>query len=96
MQFGDGSWRCFDLAADPTWRTEVDDPAVVLADAQAMLIWRSRHAERTFTDMLLRDGGIGRVPRRRPAPLTGLGFLAGPSARRPDGRPAVRRRASSA
>ena len=27
VQFGDGSWRCFDLAADPTWRTEVDDPA---------------------------------------------------------------------
>ena len=26
VQFGDGSWRCFDLAADPTWRTEVDDP----------------------------------------------------------------------
>ena len=62
VQFGDGSWRCFDLAADPTWQTEVDDPAVVLADAQAMLTWRSQHAERTFTDMLLRDGGIGRVP----------------------------------
>ena len=62
VQFGDGSWRCYDLAADPTWQTEVDDPAVVLADAQAMLVWRSQHAERTFTDMLLRDGGIGRVP----------------------------------
>ena len=62
VQFGDGSWRCYDLAADPTWQTEVDDPAVVLADAQAMLVWSSQHAERTFTDMLLRDGGIGRVP----------------------------------
>jgi hypothetical protein len=27
-----------------------------------MLVWRSQHAERTLTDMLLRDGGIGRVP----------------------------------
>ena len=65
VQFGDGSWRCFDLAADPTWQTEITDPAVVLADAQAMLVWRSRHAERTLTDMLLRDGGIGRLPARR-------------------------------
>lgn len=62
VQFGDGSWRCFDLAADPTWRTEVSDPAVVLAEAQAMLVWRARHAERTMTGMLLRDGGIGRWP----------------------------------
>ncbi len=60
VQFGDGSWRCFDLAADPTWRTEVSDPAQVLAEAQAMLTWRSRHAERTLTDMVLVDGGIGR------------------------------------
>lgn len=63
VQFGDGSWRCFDLAADPTWQTEVADSAVVLADAQEMLVWRSRHADRTLTDMLLRDGGIGRWAR---------------------------------
>lgn len=62
VQFGDGSWRCFDLAADPTWGTEIDDPSVVLADAQAMLVWRSEHADRTLTDMLLRDGGVGRLP----------------------------------
>ena len=62
VQFGDGSWRCFDLAADPTWQTEVDDPTVVLADAQEMLVWRSRHLDRTLTGMLLRDGGIGRRP----------------------------------
>lgn len=60
VQFGDGSWRCFDLAADPTWRTELDDPATVLPSAQAMLTWRSCHAERTLSDMLLEDGGIGR------------------------------------
>jgi len=62
VQFGDGSWRCFDLAADPTWRTEVGDAAVVLAHAQAMLTWRSQHAERTLTGMLLEKGGIGRWP----------------------------------
>jgi hypothetical protein len=63
VQFGDGSWRCFDLAADPTWQTEVTDPNVVLGDAQEMLVWRSRHADRTLTDVLLRDGGVGRFAR---------------------------------
>jgi len=62
VQYGDGKWRCFDLAADPDWRIEVDDPAVVLDHAQAMLTWRSRHADRTLTDMLLMDGGVGRMP----------------------------------
>lgn len=62
VQFGDGSWRCFDLAADPTWRTEITDPAVVLPLAQEMLLWRARHAERTMTGMLLERGGIGRWP----------------------------------
>lgn len=62
VQFGDGQWRCFDVAADPTWRTEVADPAVVLDHAQRMLTWRSSHAERTMSDMLLAAGGIGRIP----------------------------------
>jgi arylsulfatase A-like enzyme len=62
VQFGDGSWLCFDLAADPTWRTTVDDPAVVLPLAQEMLTWRSRHADRTLTDMVLERGGRGRWP----------------------------------
>ena len=35
VQFGDGSWRCFDLAADPTWQTEVTDPEIVMAEAAA-------------------------------------------------------------
>ena len=64
VHFGDGSWRCFDLAADPTWQTEVTDPAVVLAEAAAMLSWRSRNLDRTLTGMLLQDGGIGRLPER--------------------------------
>jgi arylsulfatase A-like enzyme len=62
VQFGDGSWLCFDLAADPTWRTTIDDPARVLPLAQAMLTWRSRHADRILADMLNEDGGIGRWP----------------------------------
>ncbi|MBK5333711.1 MAG: sulfatase-like hydrolase/transferase [Ilumatobacteraceae bacterium] len=62
VHFGDGSWRCFDLAADPTWQTEVADPEVVLAEAAAMLSWRSRNLDRTMTGMLLQDGGIGRRP----------------------------------
>lgn len=62
VQFGDGSHLCFDLEADPTWRTETSDAALVLAHAQAMLTWRSEHAERTLTGMLLEKGGIGRWP----------------------------------
>jgi arylsulfatase A-like enzyme len=61
VQFGDGDWRCFDLT-DPTWRTEVHDPAVVLPLAQEMLTWRSQHLDRQLTGMLLRNGGIGRRP----------------------------------
>ena len=67
VQFGDGSWRCFDLAADPTWRTEVTDPAIVLALAQEMLVWRTEHNDRTLSGMLLRDGGVGRWPDPVPA-----------------------------
>ncbi len=62
VQFGDGSWRCYDLAADPTWRTEVDDPARVLGYAQSMLAWRAEHADRDLTSFLLENGGVGRWP----------------------------------
>jgi arylsulfatase A-like enzyme len=62
VQFGNGSWRCFDVAIDPTWRTEVHDPAVVLRAAQGMLTWRSRHTDRTLAGMLTERGGIGRWP----------------------------------
>jgi arylsulfatase A-like enzyme len=62
VQFGDGTWLCFDLAADPTWRTHETDPAVVLPLAQQMLVWRQVHLDRQMTGMLLRDGGIGRRP----------------------------------
>lgn len=66
VQFGDGSWRCFD-ADDPTLNTTITDPSRVLALAQEMLVWRQRHAERTMTGMLLQDGGIGRWPPSSPA-----------------------------
>lgn len=62
VQFGDGSWLCFDLAADPTWRTPITDPSRILPLAQEMLTWRSVHTDRTHTDMLMRDGGIGFWP----------------------------------
>jgi len=62
VQFGDGSAICLDLAADPTARTLVADPAVVLQHAQAMLAWRAQHLDRTLTDMLVDRGGVGRLP----------------------------------
>jgi len=62
VQFGNGTWRCYDLAADPTWRTEVTDPAIVLPLAQSMIEWRGRHLDRNLTGFWLRDGGVGRRP----------------------------------
>lgn len=62
VHFGGGEWRCFDLAADPGWRTEVDEADRVLEHAGAMLTWRDVHSDRTLSDMLLFDGGVGRVP----------------------------------
>ncbi len=62
VQFADGSWRCFDLAADPSWRTAVDDSSRVLAYAQSMLAWRAEHADRDVTSFLLENGGVGRWP----------------------------------
>ncbi|MBI4882581.1 MAG: sulfatase-like hydrolase/transferase [Actinobacteria bacterium] len=62
VQFGNGDWLCFDLAGDPTWQTQVTDPAVVLPLAQEMLVWRQQNLDRQLTGMLLRYGGIGRHP----------------------------------
>ena len=62
VQFGDGSHLCFDIGVDPTWRTLVDDPARVLAMAQRMLTWRSRHLDRTHTGLLVESGGVGHWP----------------------------------
>jgi len=62
VQYGNGDWRCYDLDADPHWGTETVDPERVLPAAQSMLTWRSGHADRTLSDMLVVDGGIGRTP----------------------------------
>lgn len=62
VQFGDGSYRCFDLAADPTWRTECRDPARVLAAAQEQLLWRQRHLRHELTDLLLTPERLGFWP----------------------------------
>jgi arylsulfatase A-like enzyme len=62
VQFGDGSALAFDLAADPTWRTSLTEPAHVLPLAREMLAWRASHADRTLTGMLIEDGGVGRWP----------------------------------
>ena len=53
VQFGDGTSLTYDLAADATWCTTVDDPAVCWPEARALLAWRAEHLDRTFTDTLL-------------------------------------------
>lgn len=62
VQFGDGTFRCFDLEADPTWRTECTDVARALSAAQDQLVWRQEHVQRELTDMLLRSNRPGRWP----------------------------------
>jgi len=62
VQFGDGSYLCFDLALDPTWRTACADPSRTLIAAQEMLVWRQEHLPREYTDMLLLPDRPGRWP----------------------------------
>lgn len=63
VQFGNGDWLCFDLDTDPTWRTTIDDPAIVMPLVQDMVTWRSQHTDRTLADMRISDsGGAGRWP----------------------------------
>jgi arylsulfatase A-like enzyme len=62
VQFGDGSYRCFDVAADPTWRTECTDLEKVLEAAQRQLVWRQSHLRHDMTDMLLSRERFGRWP----------------------------------
>lgn len=68
VQMGDGDWLCFDLAADPTWRTTITDAERVLPLAQEMLVWRQQHLDRQTTGFLMRNGGMG----RRPDPVFGV------------------------
>lgn len=62
VHFADGTSICYDLAANPQWAVQVADPVRILPQAQALLTWRARHADRTLTGMLVKDGGIGRWP----------------------------------
>jgi hypothetical protein len=66
VQFADGDWLCFDIAADPTWRTLTTDPTVVLPLTQAMLQWRMKNSNRVLTGFLVEDGGTGRWPTNVP------------------------------
>ena len=62
VQFGDGRHLCFDLAADPTWRTPCTDQSRVLRAAQELLTWRMQMADRQHTGFLVENGGTGRWP----------------------------------
>jgi arylsulfatase A-like enzyme len=62
VQFGDGSMKCFDLAADPTWRTECDDLERVFHATQQQLLWRQSHLRHDLTDMLLSPDRRGHWP----------------------------------
>jgi arylsulfatase A-like enzyme len=62
VQFGDGSYKCFDVAADPTWRTECHDTERVLKAAQDQLVWRQEHLRHDLTNMLLSPTRLGTWP----------------------------------
>jgi len=62
VHFGDGRALCFDLEADPSWRTAELRPERILEQAQAQLTWRAQHTERTLTGLLIDGGGKGRWP----------------------------------
>jgi arylsulfatase A-like enzyme len=64
VQFGDGEFKCFDVKADPTWRTECVDSDRILLAAQEQLVWRQEHLRRDLTDMLLGSQRKGRWPAR--------------------------------
>jgi arylsulfatase A-like enzyme len=63
VQFGDGSYKCFDVAADPTWRTECRDTERVLRAAQSQLVWRQEHLRDDLSNMLLSPSRLGAWPR---------------------------------
>jgi len=67
VQFADGSWRSFDLVADPGWHVTTEDPDVVLPLAQSMLAWRSRHLGGAYTQRLLGPERRGLWPELRSA-----------------------------
>jgi arylsulfatase A-like enzyme len=62
VQFADGSSLCFDLDADPTWRTLESDASVQLDRARLMLQWRMNHARRDLSHTVVDNGVTGRWP----------------------------------
>lgn len=62
VQFGDGTWLCFDLTRDPTWRTAELRADVVLEKAQSMLQWRMNHARRDLSHIVIDGDVVGRWP----------------------------------
>ncbi len=59
VQFGDGGWLAYDLAADPGWGTALTDPSAVLALAQQQLVWRAEHTDQTLANIVLDSEPIG-------------------------------------
>jgi arylsulfatase A-like enzyme len=53
VQFGNGTALCYALADDPSWQTQETNAHVLLANAQAMLTWRSTHTDRTVVNTLI-------------------------------------------
>jgi arylsulfatase A-like enzyme len=57
VQFGDGSWRCYDLTADPGYGVRITDTAIALQHAQALLTWRQEISARDLTGVLITPAG---------------------------------------
>lgn len=62
VQFGDGSFLAYDLAADPTWRTPCSDEGRILRATQEQLQWRQEHLRREDADMLVNERRSGIWP----------------------------------
>lgn len=62
VQFAHGDWLCFDLAADPTWRTASTDIAAASELARATVSWHMEHAPRELTGVVLGPEPVGRWP----------------------------------
>lgn len=62
VHFANGRSLCFDLEADPTWRTLSDDPDRRAVAAEALLTWRVEHSPRGLSGTLIDRGVLGRTP----------------------------------
>jgi hypothetical protein len=69
VHFGDGTWRCFDLVADPDWHVTTRSADDVLPLAQSLLTWRSNHLGGDYAQLVLgaEPKGLWSIPisRRR-------------------------------